>query len=124
MRRNEQGLTLLSFIVVMAVVGVFIYVGMKVVPMYAEYFSVKKALEGMAGDAEMANNDAAKIKDLFFRRMDVNYSEHVKPENIVLKRREAGWVMTVDYEARRPLIANLDVVGHFTAEKEFKRTGD
>lgn len=124
MKRNERGMTLLSFIVVMGVVGVFIYVGMKLIPMYTEYFSVKKALEGMAGDATMATNDAAKIKDLFFRRMDINYGESVKPENIVLKRRDAGWVMVVDYENRRPLIANLDVVGRFHAEKEFKRTAD
>jgi hypothetical protein len=122
MRRNQQGMTLASFIIVLAVVGVFIYMGMKLIPMYSEYFSVKKALEGMASEPGMANNDAAKIKDLFFRRMDVSYGDDVKPENVKLRRKDAGWVMTVDYEVRRPLIANLDVIGHYTAEKEFKRT--
>jgi hypothetical protein len=29
--------------------------------------------------------------------------------------------MTVDYEVRKPLIANLDVVGVFHAEKELSR---
>lgn len=124
MRRNQQGMTLISFIVVMAVVGVFIYVGMKLVPMYSEYFSVKKSLEGMASEAGMSDNDPAKIKDLFFRRMDVNYGDDVKPENVTLKRKDAGWVMTVEYDVQRPLIANLDVVGHFKAEKEFKRIAD
>ncbi|WP_133498369.1 DUF4845 domain-containing protein [Cognatilysobacter terrigena] len=124
MRRHQQGMTLASFIIVLAVVGVFVYVGMKLIPMYSEYFSVKKALEGMATDADMANADPAKIKDLFFRRMDVNYGDDVKPENVTLKRKEAGWVMTVDYDVQRPLIANLDVVGHFHAEKEFKRVAD
>lgn len=124
MRRNQQGMTLASFIIVLAVVGVFIYMGMKLIPMYSEFFSVKKALEGMASEPGMANNDAEKIKDLFFRRMDVSYGDDVKPENVKLRRKDAGWVMTVDYEVRRPLIANLDVVGHYTAEKEFKRTDE
>lgn len=124
MRRNQQGMTLASFIVVLAVVGVFIYMGMKLIPMYSEYFSVKKALEGMASEPDMASNDPEKIKDYFFRRMDVDYGENVKPENVKLRRKEAGWVMTVDYEVRRPLIANIDVVGHFNAEKEFKRGGE
>ncbi|HZX81005.1 MAG TPA: DUF4845 domain-containing protein [Lysobacter sp.] len=124
MRHRQQGLTLTSFILVLAVVGVFIYVGMKVVPMYSEYYSVKRALEGMAGEAGMSDNDPEKIRDLFFRRMDVNYSENVKPENVKLKRKDAGWVMTVDYDVQRPLIANLDVVGHFHAEKEFRRGAD
>jgi hypothetical protein len=31
--------------------------------------------------------------------------------------------MTVQYEIRRPLIANLDVVGRFHAVKELRRGG-
>lgn len=124
MRRSQQGMTLTSFILVLAVVGVFVYMGMKLIPMYSEYYSVKKALEGMASEPDMASNDPEKIKDYFFRRMDVDYGENVKPENVKLRRKDAGWVMTVDYEVRRPLIANIDVVGHFNAEKEFKRSGE
>ncbi|MGY4515632.1 DUF4845 domain-containing protein [Lysobacter sp. HA18] len=124
MRRQQQGMTLASFIIVLAVVGVFIFMAMKLIPMYSEFFSVKKALEGMAREPGMAENEPEKIKDLFFRRMDVDYGDDIKPENIKIARKEAGWVMTVDYEVRRPLISNLDVVGHFNAEKEFKRIAD
>lgn len=124
MKRRQQGMTLTSFILVLAVVGVFIYMGMKLIPMYSEFFAVKKAMEGMAAEAGMADNDPEKIKDLFFRRMDINYSEDVKSENVKLVRKDAGWLMTVEYEVRRPLIANLDVVGHFKSEKEFKRIAD
>ena len=121
MRRNQQGMTLTSFILVLAVVGVFVYMGMKLIPMYSEYFAVKKALDGMASDPGMSQNTPEQIKDLFFRRMGADYVDDVKPENVKLARREAGWVMTVDYEVRKPLIANLDVVGHYVAEKEFRR---
>lgn len=124
MRRHQQGMTLTSFIVVLAVVGVFVYMGMKLIPMYSEYFAVKKAVESMAREPEMASNPPEKIKDLFFRRMEVDYVGNIKPENVKVARKDAGWIMTVDYEVRRPLIANLDVVGHFVAEKEFKRTMD
>ncbi|HEY4583924.1 MAG TPA: DUF4845 domain-containing protein [Lysobacter sp.] len=124
MRRRQQGMTLTSFILVLAVVGVFLYVGMKVVPMYSEYYSVKRALEGMAGEAGMSDNDPEKIRQLFFRRMDVDYVENVKPANVKIVRKDAGWLMTVDYDVQRPLIANLDVVGRFHAEKEFRRGAD
>ena len=124
MRRNQQGMTLTSFILVLAVVGVFVYMGMKLIPMYSEYFAVKKALDGMASDPGMANNTPEQIKDLFFRRIGADYVDDVKPENVKLARREAGWVLTVDYEARKPLIANLDVVGHYVAEKEIRRDAE
>jgi Tfp pilus assembly protein PilE len=124
MKRTQQGMTLIGFILVLAVVGVFIYMGMKLIPMYSEYYSVKQALEGMSKEAGMADKNPAQVRDLFFRRLYTSYAENVKPENVKLVRNEAGWTMTVDYEVRRPLVANIDVVGHFTAEKDFRRGGD
>ncbi len=123
MKRAQQGMTLIGFILVLAVAGVFIYMGMKLIPMYSEYYSVKQAMEGLSQEGA-GGYDAAKVKDLFFRRLYTSYSDNVKPENVKLIRKDSGWMMTVDYEVRRPLIANIDVVGHFVAEKELRRVGD
>lgn len=123
MKRAQEGMTLIGFILVLAVAGVFIYMGMKLIPMYSEYYSVKQAMEGLSQEGAGAY-DAAKVKDYFFRRLYTSYSDNVKPENVKLIRKDTGWMMTVDYEVRRPLIANIDVVGHFVAEKELKRVGD
>jgi hypothetical protein len=116
-RDKQQGLTLTSFVIVLAVVGFFAYVGMKVVPMYLEYYSVKSALDGLSKEPGVADMDPSKIQDLFFRRMDINYSDHVKPSDVKIERADNGWKMKVSYEVRRELIANLDVVGKFDAEK-------
>ncbi|GAB3354824.1 DUF4845 domain-containing protein [Lysobacter tyrosinilyticus] len=121
MKRTQRGMSLIGFILVLGVVGVFAYMGMKVIPMYSEFYSVKQSLNGLANEPGVASMDSEHIRSLFFRRMDVNYSENVKPENVKFQRRETGWQMTVNYEVRRPLIANLDVVGNFHAEKELKR---
>jgi hypothetical protein len=117
MRRTQSGITLLGFILILAVVGIFIYVGMKVIPMYSEYYSVKQSLKGLSLEPGIENASPDKIRNLFFRRLYVNYSENVKPENVKIQRMEGGWNMTVKYEVRRPLISNLDVVGNFEAEQ-------
>jgi uncharacterized protein DUF4845/pilin/secretion family protein with methylation motif len=122
MKRKQQGMTLIGFIISMAVAGVFIYVGMQLFPMYSEFFSVKKSLASLANEPGIAEESPEKIKDKFFKRMYINYSEeHVKPEHVKIVRRESGWMMTVDYEVRRPVIANLDVVGKFHAQQELSR---
>lgn len=123
MKRTQRGMTLIGFVMVLAVAGVFIYMGMKLIPMYSEYYAVKQAMEGLSQEGA-GGYDAAKVKDFFFRRLDMSYSENVKPQDVKLVRKDSGWLMTVDYEVRRPLIANIDVVGHFTAEKELKRVGE
>jgi Tfp pilus assembly major pilin PilA len=121
MKRMQSGMTLIGFIIVLAVVGVFVYMGMKLIPMYSEYYAVKQALNGLASEPGVVEQDAAKIKDLFFRRLYISYADNIKAEHVKVVRKDAGWQMTVDYEIRKPLIANLDVIGRFHAEKELRR---
>lgn len=124
MKRTQSGITLLGFIVVLAVVGLFAYIGMKLFPMYSEFYSVKSALKGLSNEPGIGNTDPAKIQDLFFRRLYISYAENVKPENVKIKRVDDGWQMDVSYEVRKPVIANLDVVGKFDATQLLTRTGE
>ena len=118
---KASGLTLIGFIIVLAVVGVFAYVGMKLFPMYSEFYSVKQALKGLAAEPGITNTDPAKVKDLLFRRLYVSYAENVKPNNVKITRDGKGYVVTVSYEVRRELIGNLDVVGKFHAAEDLMR---
>ena len=124
MKRTQSGITLLGFIVVLAVVGLFAYVGMKLFPMYSEFYSVKSALKGLANEPGIGNTNPAKIQDLFFRRLYISYAENVKKENVKIKRVDNGWQMDVSYEVRKPMIANRDVVGKFNATQLLTRTGE
>ncbi|MDQ3617151.1 MAG: DUF4845 domain-containing protein [Pseudomonadota bacterium] len=123
MKRTQRGMTLIGFIIVLAVVGVFVYMGMKLIPMYSEYYAVKRALASLSADPAMANAEPARIRDLFFRKLYVSYAENIKPEHLKIQRKDAGFEMIVDYEIRKPLIGNLDVVGKFHAVEELRRGG-
>src|SRR5690606_42060369 len=91
MRNSQRGITLLGFVIVLAVVGLFAYVGMKLFPMYSEYYSVRSALKGLAQEPGIAYTDPRKIQDLFFRRLYISYAENVKAEHVELKRVDDGW---------------------------------
>ena len=94
---------------------------MKVIPMYSEFYSVKKSMDGLSLEPGINSATPDRIKALFFRRLYVNYSENVKTDNVKIERMQGGWKMTVKYEVRRPLIYNLDIVGNFEAAKELNR---
>lgn len=123
MKRNQSGITLIGFVIVLAVVGFAAYIGMKLFPMYEEYYSLKMAAKGLADEPGSANMDPAKLQDLLFRRLDINYSESVKPQDVKFKRIDAGWNMHVQYEVRKPLVGNLDVVGKFEVSQDITRSG-
>ena len=120
-KRTQRGMTLIGFVIVLGLVGFFAYIAMKLVPMYSEFYSVKAALKGLAEEQGIANEDPAKIQDLFFRRLYISYSENVKPEHVKIKRIDNGWQMDVDYEVRKPMIYNLDVIGKFHASENLTK---
>ena len=123
MKRTQRGITLIGFVIVLGLVGFFAYIAMKLVPMYSEFYAVKQALKGLQQEPGIANRDPAKIQDLFFRRLYISYAENVKPEHVKIERVDGGWNMRVDYEVRKPLMANLDVVGKFSADEQLSNRG-
>jgi len=123
MKRNQSGMTLLSFVMVLAVVGFGLYIGMKLFPMYQEYYAVRSAMKGLANEPGSGDMDPGKARDLLFRRLDLNYVDNVKPDNVTFERADRGWKMNVKYEVRKPLVGNLDVVGNFDASQDLTRSG-
>ena len=122
MHKKQRGLTLIGFVMVLALLGFFAYVGMKLFPVYGEYYSVVQAMKGVQSEAGVAQMSPAKIEDLLFRRFYISYVESVKPENVRVLRKD-GLVLHVKYEVRRPLIYNLDFVASFDKSVDLTRQG-
>lgn len=122
MRRMQSGLTMLGFLITLTLVIFFAYCGMKVVPMYIEYYSVQQALKGLAEDTSIDPGDKNEIRKLFQRRLEMSYANYVKGLNALrFEKDKSGVKLVVDYERRESFIANLDVVGKFHAERVISR---
>lgn len=121
MKQTQRGMTMLGFLITLCLVIFFAYVGMKVVPMYIEYYSVKKMLATISKNPEAASGSKEKIRDLFRRSLEIDYVKVVTPDMLKIESTDGGVKMTVDYERRENLMANLDVVGKFQAEQVLAR---
>jgi hypothetical protein len=118
MKRMQRGMTMIGFLITLAVVIFFVYCGMKIVPMYIEYYSVKKALSTIAAESGIGSESKEKIRTMFMRRLDMSYALTVKKlDPLKIESTDNGYNLVVDYERREPLVANLDVVGKFHAEQ-------
>lgn len=109
---RQTGMTLIGFVVVLAVAGFFAFLAMRLFPVYSEYHSVVSDMEGVASEPGVANMPPEKIRDLLNRRFYISYVESVKPEHIKITRQN-GYNLRVVYEVRRPLAYNLDFVATF-----------
>lgn len=109
---RQRGMTLIGFIIVLAIAVFVAYIGMKIVPIYLDYYSVRKAMTSLQQENGVENMSPARIRDLFFRKLYVSYVDDVKPENVSVLR-QGGLRLRVAYEVRENVIGNMDVVATF-----------
>ena len=121
MKRKQGGMTMLGFLITLSVVILFLFCGMKIVPMYIEYYSVKKALASIANEQDTSSATKDKIRAMFARHITIDYVKIIKPEMLQIQTTDSGFNLVVDYERREELIANLDVVAKFRAEQALVR---
>ena len=121
MKRTQRGMTMLGFLITLSVIILFLFCGMKIVPMYIEYYSVKKALASIANEQSASATSKDAIRALFARHLKIDYVKIIKPDMLKIEATDSGFNLTVDYERREELIANLDVVGRFRAEQALVR---
>jgi len=110
---KQNGMTLIGFIIVLSFVVFVSYIGMKIAPIYMEYYSVVSAMNGVAAERGSARLSPYDIRVKVLNRLYVSYSdENVKEQHIKLTRSN-GVFLRIAYEVRKPVIGNLDVVAKF-----------
>ena len=122
MERKQKGITLMSFLIVLVVLGFFALMAMKLFPMYSEYNNLKGAMNEFAATPNAASMTPQQIFASLEKRFDIAYVSSVGKEHIKVIRAGRGAQLNVTYEVRRELFANLDVVGKFNYTVELNGT--
>ena len=112
--QRQSGLTLISWIFVLAILAFCGMFAFRVVPMYSENVYVTNALKSLAEPgvkiSEMSDPEIKKkIMDFYM----INNVRSEGPQNIVINRKSNTILVTVDYENRSNLFYNIDIVMSF-----------
>ena len=111
--RKQQGLSIIGFMIVLGLVIFATYVGMRIGPIYLEYYSVVSAMNGIASERGSARYTPFDIKRKMLDRLYISYSTtNIQEQHIRVLRRN-GVQLRVTYEVRKPVLGNLDVVASF-----------
>jgi len=111
--RKQQGLSIIGFLLVLGLVVFFVFMGMRIVPIYLEYYAVVSAMDGIAAEQGSSKLSLYQVRLRMYNRLYVSFADaNIKDNNMQLVRRN-GLQFRVAYEVRKPLIGNLDVVATF-----------
>ncbi|MBG6291121.1 MULTISPECIES: DUF4845 domain-containing protein [Pseudomonas] len=117
--RSQKGMSLLSWLVVLAFVAFIASAAFKVIPHYLDYYAVEKAIKAVETDKSAEVSDVHSFYAYMERALMLNGIRDLKlDEALDIKQENNEFLAHLKYEKREPLVQNIDLVVKF--DKEFR----
>lgn len=115
----QKGMSLLGWMVVLALVAFFASTGFKMFPHYMDYMAIEGMITKVESEPTLGVTTVRDFYEHVQKGMTVNGIRDLDPEDIMQIKQENGeFVVHLQYEKREHLIENLDLVASF--DKEFR----
>ena len=114
---RQRGVSLLAWIAILVVVGLFVLFGARTVPAYFDYFTLVSVVEGVQRDPELRGASTAEVREQLETRMRINDVDDVGDvgyDAVIVRQAGKNLTLEIDYEVREPFIANIDLVVSFS----------
>jgi hypothetical protein len=108
--RRQRGMTTLGVIILIAFVGMFVYAGIRLTPVYLEYFNVVRAVEGLKSDADQG---PPAMRIALEKRFDIEDIKSLSWKDVEFQKEGGGWSAHIAYDAQASYIGNVGFVVHF-----------
>ena len=121
MMQKQRGITFIGWVFLLVPLAVVAYAGIRVTPLYMNYFKVVDAMKKTASEFKGEETmNPANVRIALDKRFDIGYIDEPKVSDIKVTRGIAGWEMQCDYEAAAPLFANIMIVIAFEKTVPFE----
>lgn len=111
---QQRGLSLMGLIVTLAVLGFLAVTAAKLLPVYIEYFSVKKILAAMDYNGE-TKGTVAEIRRHYDTRNAIEDVKSVQSGDLEITKEGAETIITANWSVKVPIVANVSACIDFTA---------
>lgn len=118
--QRQHGIGFVGLMFVFSVCAVVLLLGLKLVPVYLEYFAIKKVISVMATTEEVKSGTVAEIRKSFGRRMVMDSINAVQPDDLEVTKEGGETVVTAAWQHRVPLFTGYTLLVDFsvsTADK-------
>jgi hypothetical protein len=111
--KPQQGMTLISWLIVISIALFFTLIGMKMVPTYLENYAIRQVLENMTTDRSVRDMGRRDLKITALKRFRINGVYDFRKDDVKVVKDKGGYRISVDYEVRKPVVGNVFIVMTF-----------
>lgn len=112
MRNRQRGITAIGFVILAMFIGMFVYAGIRLLPVYMEYMNIAKALDKLRQDSTGLDSATA-IRNALDKTFNIDYVSSIDARDIAITREGNSWAVRAEYDAPAPFVGNVSFMVHF-----------
>jgi Tfp pilus assembly protein PilX len=113
-RKRQAGLTMISWVILILLIGFVALFGFKLVPLYMDYMTINAALNSVAHQTAEGTS-ASGVHSAIEKQFNVNDVSVISADDVKIGTdpNSNNMTLTLDYDARTGFVANIDLIMHF-----------
>ena len=111
--QNQRGLTLISIIFLLALIGSFTMLVLKIAPLYMDNHNVVNALKAERQSPDLLTKTKDQVRASIGKRFELNYVTHVNTQDLNIVGIPGYVKVSLEYERVAHIIGNLSVLVEF-----------
>ena len=116
--RSQRGVSKMGLLLIAALLGCFFTFGLKVGPIYVDHNLIVGLCQDLIDNGEANNMTVSDLRNRVSSTLRINNITDFDLSSIRMRKESDEAIITVAYEKRVPLIANLDIVAVFDSTLE------
>jgi len=116
MRSKQAGVTLIGWVVLLIPMGICVYTGIRLTPVYLNYMKVARTLEQVKTEYKGGSDPGSQqaIRSAVERHLNIEDVDYPDIKDIKIARGDkGGWVVSASYDDQAPLFANVFILISF-----------
>lgn len=118
---GQQGMTTLGLIILVAFVGLFVYAGMRLVPVYLENMKISGTFSKIEDEFNGQRPTRTEIVKSIGKRFDVEAVTVITVKEVKVQKTGTGFDVNVEYMHYVPFVANISFAVKFTNQVDIIR---
>jgi hypothetical protein len=110
---RQSGITLTGMLFASIVVILVVLLGFKLVPVYAEYYAIRKNFKALADDPALKNASRTQVAGAFAARATIDDIRSIGAEDVQVTKDSNGITLSAEYERRVHLFHNVSACFEF-----------
>jgi len=116
LRKRQRGLSFVSLIAIVGLLGFSAVIGLKLFPIYMDSWKIDGIMNAVISQPGINEQSRKEIYDAMIKRFDIDAVDAVNyrnPDAMTITKRKNNVTISIFYRVETPLLGNLSLIAEF-----------